>query len=204
MSPRYAEALERLYPVHGVDPGAPWETVFDRGVPVVLEIGSGMGESTVEVAAADPGRDYLAIEVHEPGIGNLLAMIAERGITNLRVLDADALTYLRTLPDGVFDAVCVFFPDPWPKVRHHKRRLIQPDNVALLRSKLRMDGSLYCATDWEHYGKSMLDVLSAADGLRNPHGGFGPRPSWRPMTKFETRGVEAGRGIYDLEFRRTA
>lgn len=207
VSKRHETGLEQLYPRHGVS----IDTVpldlsrcFGRPAPVVLEIGSGMGDTTAAMAAADPDRDYLAVEVHPPGVANLLWHIEERGLTNLRVHDGDAVELLdRALAPGVLDAVHVFFPDPWPKPRHHKRRLISPERIDLLTSRLRPGGTLHCATDWSEYAQVMLGVLSAADGLVNAHPGFAPRMAARPVTKFEQRGVAAGRDIFDLEFRRT-
>jgi tRNA (guanine-N7-)-methyltransferase len=174
--------------------------LFGRDAPTVLEIGFGMGDTTAAMAAADPGRDYLAVEVHTPGIGNLLSLIGERGLTNVRVAHGDAMELVRRLPVGCLDAVHAFFPDPWPKARHHKRRLIQPANVALLRDRLRSGGTLHCATDWAHYAESMAETLDADPGLTNPHGGFAPRPAHRPETKFERRGVTSGRAIFDLVY----
>lgn len=199
------DAYDRLYPVYGVDRQRPpsLSRMFGRTAPVVLEIGSGMGDATVEMAAADPARDYLAVEVHVPGIANLMLLAEERGLANLRVFEGDALALARScLPVGGLDAIHVFFPDPWPKARHHKRRLIVPDNVALLRSRLGPEAAIHCATDWRHYADAMLEVLENDPGLVNAHNGFAPRPSWRPVTKFERRGVAEGREIFDLEFRR--
>ena len=204
--PGRLDAYERLYPVYGVDrehpPALP--EVFGRAAPTVLEIGSGMGDATVAMAAADPDRDYLAVEVHVPGIANLLEQTEQRGLRNLRVFEGDAVALLRScVPADSLDAVHVFFPDPWPKARHHKRRLISPDNVPLLRSRLRPGGAICCATDWAQYAQIMLETLSADAGLVNPHDGFAPRPEWRPVTKFERRGIDEGRQIFDLEFTRT-
>jgi tRNA (guanine-N7-)-methyltransferase len=176
--------------------------VFPRPAPVVLEIGSGMGEATAEMAAADPSRNYLAVEVHTPGIANLLAIADERGLGNLRIASGDALDLVRHLPEESLDAVHAFFPDPWPKARHHKRRLIQPAHVALLRSRLVRGGTLHCATDWAEYADSMLATLTADPELENCHQGFAPRPSYRPSTRFERRAVTAGRAVFDLVFRR--
>lgn len=208
VSGRHEDALARLLPVLGVDiPGPPLDLtrLFGREAPVVLEIGSGMGEATVAMAAADPARDYLAVEVFPPGLGNLLALIEERELSNVRVARGDALELLRHMlsPDSL-DAVHIFFPDPWPKSRHHKRRLIQPGNVALIRSRLHLGGTLHCATDWEHYAAQMLVCLSADPVLEGGgfEGGIVERPGYRPLTKFEARGVEAGRRITDMIFTR--
>jgi len=203
VSGRHEEGLERLLPVYGVDASFAAAAAFGREAPLVLEIGSGMGDATAEMAAADPGRDYLAVEVHPPGIANLLWLVEERGLRNVRVFDGDALELVRgTLPEAGLSAVHVYFPDPWPKPRHHKRRIIQPEHVALLRSRLAPGGVFHCATDWAQYAERMLDVLTADPGLANTADGFAPRPEHRPVTKFERRGVEAGREIFDLVFRR--
>jgi tRNA (guanine-N7-)-methyltransferase len=177
--------------------------IFGRPVPLVLEIGSGMGEATVAMAAADPHRGYLAAEIHTPGVANLLALVEERGLDNVRVVDGDALDLLRhrIAPDSL-DAVHVFFPDPWPKKRHHKRRLIQARHVALLRSRLVPGGRLHCATDDTGYAEAMLDTLRADPGLVNVHDTFAPRAPNRPVTKFEERAVGSGRPVFDLIFRR--
>ncbi|GAA2527807.1 tRNA (guanosine(46)-N7)-methyltransferase TrmB [Pilimelia columellifera] len=203
------DALARLWPRHGLDidpaatepldPGA----LFGRQAPLVLEIGSGMGEATATMAAADPGRDYLAVEVHTPGIGNLLRMVDAENLTNVRVACGDALELLRhQIAPASLDAVHIYFPDPWPKARHHKRRLVQNAHLPLLASRLRHGGVLHMATDWAEYAGAALAALSATDGLRNDHDGFAPRPAHRPLTKFERRGVTAGRDIFDLVFRR--
>ena len=208
MSGRHADAYTRLWPVFGLTVLDGDRTVlelgelFGRAAPKVLEIGFGMGDTTAAMAAADPGRDFLAVEVHTPGIGNLLALIGERGLTNVRVVHGDAMELVRKLPAGSLDAVHAFFPDPWPKARHHKRRLIQPGHVALLRERLRTGGTLHTATDWAGYAESMAETLGADPGLVNAYEGFAPRPGHRPVTKFEERGVRSGREIFDLVFRK--
>ncbi|MEU6078516.1 tRNA (guanosine(46)-N7)-methyltransferase TrmB [Micromonospora sp. NPDC047074] len=208
MSSRQTDALDRLWPVYGLHvpdrPGTPVDLtdLFGRGAPVVLEIGSGMGDTTAEMAAADPDRDYLAVEVHTPGIANLLDLVDRHGLRNVRVAQGDALDLVAGLPAGALDAVHVFFPDPWPKSRHHKRRIIQPAHVALLRSRLAAGGTLHCATDWAEYAESMRETLDADPELVNAHDGFAPRPAHRPVTKFERRALRAGRPIFDLLYRR--
>ena len=208
MSNRHADAFAELWPRLGLTVAdgdrSPLDLpgLFGRDAPRVLEIGFGMGESTARMAAADPGRDYLGIEVHTPGIGNLLALVAEQGLTNVRVAHGDAMELVRRLPPASLDAVHSFFPDPWPKARHHKRRLIQPGNVALLRERLRPGGTLHCATDWAHYAEAMRETLDGDPGLVNAYGGYAPRPEHRPVTKFEQRGVRAGREIFDLVYTR--
>jgi tRNA (guanine-N7-)-methyltransferase len=208
MSARHADAITALWPRYGLTVTDGDHTpldlpaLFGRDAPRVLEIGFGMGDATAEMAGADPDRDYLAIEVHTPGVGNLLALVGERGLRNVRVALGDAMELVRRLPPGSLDAVHVFFPDPWPKARHHKRRIISPGPVALLRERLRPGGTLHAATDWAHYAAAMAETLGADPGLRDLHAGFAPRPDHRPVTKFERRGVLAGRQIFDLVFRR--
>ncbi|MBM0207572.1 tRNA (guanosine(46)-N7)-methyltransferase TrmB [Micromonospora sp. STR1s_5] len=208
MSDRQTDALSRLWPAYGLDvPDGPVLPVdladlFGRRAPVVLEIGSGMGDSTAAMATADPDRDYLAVEVHTPGIANLLDLVDRGGLRNVRVAQGDALSLVSGLPEGVLDAVHVFFPDPWPKSRHHKRRLIQPAHVALLRSRLRSGGTLHCATDWAEYADVMRETLDADPELVDAYGGFAPRPAHRPVTKFERRAIRAGRPVADLLYRR--
>lgn len=206
MTTRLDDAIAHGWPLHGlvVSGGRlDREALFGRRAPLVLEIGSGMGDATAAMAAADPDRDYLAVEVHVPGIANLLALVRERGLTNVRIARGDALDLARDMlePDSL-DAVHVYFPDPWPKLKHHKRRLIQPAPVALLRSRLRPGGVLHCATDWAPYADAMLATLGGDPELVNTADGFAPRPAHRPLTKFENRGVRAGRQIFDLVFRR--
>lgn len=204
MSSRHADAHTSLWPVYGLPVAdgdrTPLEltTLFGRSAPVVLEIGFGMGDATAAAAAADPGRDYLVVEVHTPGIGNLLALIGEQGLTNVRVAHGDGMELVHRIAPGALDAVHVFFPDPWPKARHHKRRLIRPGNVALLRERLRSGGLLHCATDWPDYAAAMIETLDADPGLTAE----APHRDTRPETKFERRGREAGRPITDLRYRR--
>jgi tRNA (guanine-N7-)-methyltransferase len=179
------------------------DRLFGRTAPVVLEIGSGMGEATAVMAAADPDRDYLAVEAHLPGIARLLTLIEAAGTTNVRVAHGDALDLARRrIPESSLDAIHIFFPDPWHKTRHHKRRIIQPEFVALLRSRLVVGGTLHCATDWEPYAEEMLRVLDADPGLHNPSGTFAPRPAHRPVTKFERRGLDLGHTVRDVIVRR--
>jgi len=177
--------------------------VFGRSAPRVLEIGFGMGGATAAIAAAQPGVDFLGVEVHEPGVGALLKRIGEMGLANLRIVRHDAVEVLQQMiaPDSLA-AVHVFFPDPWPKKRHHKRRLIQPPLVALIASRLVPGGVLHCATDWEPYAEQMLQVLSQEPLLRNTAAGYAPRPDYRPLTKFEARGLRLGHGVRDLVFTR--
>jgi tRNA (guanine-N7-)-methyltransferase len=210
MGDRHHDALTRLWPSYGLPvSSAPLDLpgLFGRSAPLVVEIGSGMGDATAAMAAADPARDYLAVEVHVPGIASLLSHIEARGLRNVRIARGDALDLFRDmLPPDRLDAVHVFFPDPWPKLKHHKRRIIQPAHVALLRSRLRPgSGVLHCATDWEPYAASMLSTLSADPELVNTAGsGFSTRPAHRAVTHFERRAARQGRDVFDLVFRRRA
>jgi len=173
--------------------------------PKILEIGCGMGETTALIAAAHPQNDYLGIEVHTPGVGSLLKEIAARELANLRLLQHDAVEVVRDMiPEASLSGIHIFFPDPWPKKRHHKRRLVQPPFVALLASRLVPGGYIHCATDWEEYAAQMLEVLSGEPLLANTAEGFAPRPDYRPQTKFESRGLRLGHGVWDVVFRRRA
>jgi tRNA (guanine-N7-)-methyltransferase len=180
-----------------------WAAAFGRCAPRVLEIGFGMGQATAVIAAARPDINFLGIEVHEPGVGALLREIGERGLSNLRLVQHDAVEVLaHMLAPASLDGVHIYFPDPWHKNRHHKRRLIQPDFVAGLLSRLAPGGYLHCATDWQPYAEQMLAVLSAEPGLTNSAPGYAPKPDWRPLTKFEHRGLKLGHGVWDLLFTR--
>lgn len=176
---------------------------FGRVAPHVLEIGFGMGETTATIAAAHPEIDYVGVEVHGPGVGSLLKQIDERGLRNLRIVQHDAVEVVTHMiaPDSL-DGIHVFFPDPWPKKRHHKRRLIQSPFVALLASRLKPGGTMHLATDWHEYAEQMLEVLSGEPLLRNTADGFAPRPDYRPLTKFEQRGLRLGHGVWDVIFTR--
>jgi tRNA (guanine-N7-)-methyltransferase len=176
---------------------------FGRDAPLSVEIGFGMGQATAEIAAARPEVNFLGIEVHEPGVGALLKRIGEMGLSNLRIVQHDAVPVLEhMIAPASLAGVCVFFPDPWHKKRHHKRRLIQPPFVRLLASRLAPGGVLHCATDWQPYAEQMLEVLSAEPLLANTAEGFASKPEYRPLTKFEARGVKLGHGVWDLVFRR--
>lgn len=177
--------------------------VFGRRAPVVLEIGFGMGEATAQITQTLPDWDFIGCEVHEPGVGALLKRIGEQHITNLRIIRHDAVEVLHSMiSPASLAGIHVFFPDPWHKKRHHKRRLIQGELVALLASRLRSGGYLHCATDWEPYAQQMLEVLSQAPELVNTSKGFAPKPHYRPLTKFENRGIRLGHGVWDLVFRK--
>ncbi|AJP47761.1 tRNA (guanine-N7)-methyltransferase [Rugosibacter aromaticivorans] len=185
-----------------------WTTVFGPlrcAAPKILEIGCGMGETTAAIAASQPENDYLGIEVHTPGVGSLLKEIATRGLTNLHVIQHDAVEVVRDMiaPQSLF-GIHVFFPDPWPKKRQQKRRLIQPAFVHALAQRLAPNGYIHCATDWQDYAEQMLAVLTAEPLLNNIASDYAPRPSYRPQTKFETRGLRLGHGVWDVIFRRTA
>jgi tRNA (guanine-N7-)-methyltransferase len=207
---------ERLWPRYGLDIGGgrlDTTGLFGRTAPLVVEVGFGRGEATLAMAAAEPGRDVLAIEVHRPGVAALLHGLEATGLSNVRVVVGDAVPVLENcLGPGVLDEVRVFFPDPWPKARHHKRRLIGPSFVRLVASRLRPAGTLgvddpggrlHCATDWEPYAEQMLTVVDAEPSLRNQFDGYAPRPIWRPLTRFERRGLDTGHTVRDLIAYRT-
>jgi len=207
MGPGQARALATLAPrfvvpfrAEPLDAGA----LFGRDAPLTLEVGFGMGGATAAIAAAAPERDFLAVEVHPPGVGALLQRIEEGGLANVRIVQHDAVEVLESMiAPATLAAVHVFFPDPWHKKRHHKRRLIQPPFVALLASRLAPGGTLHCATDWEPYAEQMLAVLGAEPTLVNGAGaGYATRPESRPLTKFEQRGLARGHGVRDLVFAR--
>jgi tRNA (guanine-N7-)-methyltransferase len=200
-------AVDTLLSVYGIvyAPGAlVFEQVFGRRAPAILEIGFGMGETTAQIAQAHPENDYLAIEVHTPGVGSLLKCIAESGLGNLRLVQHDAVEVLQhMIAPASLAGAHIFFPDPWPKKRHHKRRLIQPAFVALLASRLAPGANLHAATDWQEYAEQILAVLAAEPALANTVPGFAPRPDYRPLTKFESRGLKLGHGVWDIIFRKT-
>lgn len=207
MTTAQSAALERLGPQYLVDVSALEHLdiagVFDREAPLVVEIGFGMGKSFIEMAAADPERNYLGIEVHPPGVGACLMQIEERGLTNVRLIQHDAFeVFTSCLAPESIDILQIFFPDPWPKARHHKRRLINPAFVDLIRPLLKHGGEVRMATDWQEYAEEMLSTFENAAGFKNaaPEGGYYPRPAWRPLTKFEARGERLGHGVWDLVF----
>jgi tRNA (guanine-N7-)-methyltransferase len=206
LSAAQRHAHETLLPRYGV-PMQPERidaaALFGRAAPLVLEIGFGMGHTSAEIAAQRPDTDFIGVEVYTPGVGSLLRLIETRGLSNLRVIQQDAVEVLRDRirPDGL-DGVHVYFPDPWPKARHHKRRLIQAPLVQLLAQRIAPGGYLHCATDWEPYAAQMLEVLQAEPLLSNTAQGYAPRPAWRPLTKFEHRGLKLGHGVWDLIFKK--
>lgn len=177
--------------------------VFGRNAPLILEIGFGMGDATAKIALARPQDNFLCCEVHEPGVGALLKRCGEQGIDNIRIIQHDAVQVLENmLVPKQLDGVHIFFPDPWHKARHHKRRLIQPAFVSRLITRLKPGGRLHCATDWQPYAEQMLQVLSAEPGLTNTAADYAPKPDYRPVTKFEHRGLKLGHGVWDLVFER--
>ena len=198
----YSELLPRFgipYQPRALD----FDQAFGRPARVVAEIGFGMGETTARIAAENPATNYLAIEVHAPGVGSLLKQLDEASLENVRIVPHDAVEVLRDMvPPGSLAAIHVFFPDPWPKKRHHKRRLLQPPFAALAASRLAPGGVLHVATDWQEYAEQMLDVLSAESALQNSAEGYAPRPEYRPVTKFENRGLRLGHGVWDVVFAR--
>jgi tRNA (guanine-N7-)-methyltransferase len=208
ISPAQTRSIEEGMPRWGIPYAAQaidCAAVFGRNAPVVLEIGFGMGFTTAEIAAARPDNDFIGIEVHGPGVGSMFKLISEKRLTNVRVIQHDAVEVLRNMiPDASLAGVHVYFPDPWPKKRHLKRRLIQAPLVAQLAARLVPGGYLHCATDIEDYGQQMLDVLGAEPLLENTADGFAPRPDYRPLTKFEARGLRLGHGVWDVIFRRVA
>ena len=204
MGPGQARALAELGPrlvLPYVAQGADFDAVFGRRAPRVLEIGFGMGDATARIAQAQPGTDFIGVEVHEPGVGALLKRIGELGLTNLRIVQHDAVDVLEhMIAPLALQGVHIYFPDPWHKTRHHKRRLIQPAFVRLLCSRIAPGGYLHCATDWQPYAQQMLEVLAAEPTLVNTTEGYAPRPAHRPLTKFENRGLALGHGVWDLVF----
>lgn len=200
------KALQELSPKYVLpySASAPdWDAVFGRRAPRVLEIGFGMGDATAKIAALRPDEDFIACEVHEAGVGSLLQRIEQAGLRNLRILQHDAVEVLATMiPPASLQGVHLYFPDPWHKARHHKRRLVQPPFIASLVQHIAPGGYFHAATDWEPYAQQMLEVLSAEPLLANTAAGFAPKPDYRPLTKFEARGLRLGHGVWDLVFRR--
>jgi tRNA (guanine-N7-)-methyltransferase len=175
--------------------------LFGRQASRILEVGFGMGETTADIAAAHPQNDYLAVEVHTPGVGSLLKQIDERGLTNIRIVQHDAVEVVEhMIAAGTLDGIHVFFPDPWPKKRHHKRRLLNASFVKLLASRLKPGGYVHVATDWEEYAREVLETMTAEAQLENTAESFATRPESRPLTKFEARGVKLGHRVWDIVF----
>lgn len=206
MGPGQTRALADLGPRYLV-PYAPqppdFDAVFGRRAPRVLEIGFGMGDATAHIAAARPDTDFIGCEVHAPGVGALLKRIGEQTLSNLRIFQHDAVEVLEHMIEpGSLAGIHVFFPDPWHKKKHHKRRLIQPPFVTRLATRLAPGGTLHCATDWQPYAEQMLELLGAEPLLANTADGYAPKPDYRPLTKFENRGLRLGHGVWDLVFTR--
>ena len=183
--------------------------IFRRSAPTVLEIGFGMGEATAHIAAVMPDVNFLCCEVHTPGVGALLKRIEEQSLTNIRILQHDAVEVIdEMLVPATLDGVHIFFPDPWHKKKHNKRRLIQAPLIAKLATRLKPGGYLHCATDWQPYAEQILEVLSAEPLLQNTadasNGGYAPKPAYRPLTKFENRGIKLGHGVWDVVFKRVS
>jgi tRNA (guanine-N7-)-methyltransferase len=206
MSPAQSRAIETLWPRYGIDHTSgliDFERVFGRRARVVLEIGFGMGETTAAVADARRDVDFIGIEVHGPGVGALLARLDSMGLSNVRVVRRDAVEVVAgMIPSESLAGIHVFFPDPWPKKRHHKRRLLQPAFIHALAARLTPGGYFHAATDWEDYAQEMLAAFEAEPLLRNTASGFAPRPASRPLTKFEARGQRLGHAVFDLLFER--
>ena len=199
-------ARERLLPRYGIPFSAEpldFASIFARAAPTVLEIGFGMGETTAEIAQANPQTNYLGVDVHAPGVGSLLRLIEARGLTNVRIIQHDAVEVVHAMiAPQTLAGIHVFFPDPWPKKRHHKRRLLQPAFAHALASRLEIGGYLHVATDWEEYADWALEILDRVPILANTAQGFAPRPDHRPLTKFERRGLRLGHAVRDIVFRR--
>jgi len=201
-------AFDTSWPTYGLkleDGAIDTDAVFGRTGPKVLEIGFGMGDSLLQMAAAEPETDFIGIEVHPPGVGTLMNTAKAEGISNLRVYLADANDVLEEcFASQSIDRLQLYFPDPWHKKKHNKRRIVQPQFVQLVREKLRPDGVLHMATDWEHYAEQMLETLDAAEGFENIAGigQYSSRPDYRPMTKFEKRGERLGHGVWDLIYKK--
>lgn len=204
VSPAQQRSLDTLMPRYGIPYSAQslnLEVAFGRSAPKILEIGFGMGEPTAQIALAHPQNDYLALEVHPPGVGSLLKQIDAQGIQNIRIIQHDAVEVLRDMVnDATLDGVHIFFPDPWHKARHNKRRLIQTPFIAKLVQKIKPGGYIHVATDWQDYAEQVLAVLSAEPLLQNTAADYAEKPAYRPLTKFENRGLKLGHGVWDLVF----
>jgi len=208
MTPGQEHALAELWPRYGIDPGAlerqSLSCFFGRAAASHLEIGCGNGDTLLALAQSGPDNNYLGIDVHRPGLGSLLRRAHKLGLYNIRLLNGDAAETLALLPAREFEHICVFFPDPWPKKRHHKRRLLQPDFAGTLCDKLASHGRLFLATDWEDYARQMAEVMHGVHGVINLAGAalWSPRPHWRPLTRYEQRALKPGHRIYDLAYGR--
>ncbi len=198
------KALIDLWPQYGLDYTGEllnFKNIFHNDHPIILEIGFGNGASLAELAVMHPENNYLGIEVHLPGVGHLLSLIEQQQIHNIRIFQHDAIDIIKhSIPDNALDGINIYFPDPWPKARHHKRRLIQSEFINLITTKLKVAGKLHLATDWENYAEQMMNVMSARDDFINlaGHGHFIENKALRPHTKFEKRGLKLGHGVWDL------
>jgi tRNA (guanine-N7-)-methyltransferase len=202
------QAIEFVWPIYGInrtENTLDLEGLFKRSAPVTLEIGFGDGVSLAEMAKSDPERDFIGIEVHRPGVGRLLHLINEQGLSNVRVMDDDAVEIIKNrIPEGSLDRVQLFFPDPWHKKRHNKRRIVQPEFVSLIASRLKMGGVFHLATDWEPYAEHMAEVMEASEEFASQSDSpYSMKPETRPTTKFERRGLKLGHGVWDLLYKKT-
>ncbi|WP_373019592.1 tRNA (guanosine(46)-N7)-methyltransferase TrmB [Thiomicrorhabdus sp.] len=210
MSQSQQRAMDNNWPKYGLevtDKLLDLSELFGREAPTIVEIGFGMGKSLAEMAEANPQQNYIGIEVHRPGVGALLKLVEEKGLTNIRVFNHDAIEVLeKCIPKASLAAVYLFFPDPWHKKRHNKRRIIQPQFVKTIAGHLKPGGHFHMATDWEDYAEHMMEVMSAAEDFRNTQaeGEYTPRPDYRPLTKFEQRGHNLGHGVWDLIFEKVS
>lgn len=200
-------ALANHWDRYCLDPHADYDfdRVFGRTAPLIVEIGFGTGDSLAKIAAANPDNDYIGIEVHKPGVGHLMLLLDQQGLTNVRIYCHDAMDIIEhKIAEHSLSGVHLFFPDPWPKKKHHKRRIVRPDFIELLTKKLKPEGYFHAATDWQNYAEHMLQVLSAGAGLSNasPTGAYCERPEYRPLTRFEQRGLRLGHGVWDLIFKK--
>ncbi|MGZ8236651.1 MAG: tRNA (guanosine(46)-N7)-methyltransferase TrmB [Methylobacter sp.] len=200
-------ALDNHWDRYCLDPNADYDfsQVFGRTAPLIVEIGFGAGDSLAKMAAANPDNDYIGIEVHRPGVGHLMLLLDQQGLTNVRIYCHDAIEIIeRKIADNSLAGVHLFFPDPWPKKKHHKRRIVRPSFVESLTKKLQSGGYFHAATDWQNYAENMLEVLSAGTGISNTSdtGDYCERPEYRPLTKFEQRGIRLGHGVWDLIFKK--
>lgn len=207
ITPGQQRALQELWPRYGLAADTPLDlaAIFGRSAPCTLEIGFGNGDALATMAGQQPDTDFIGIEVHRPGVGRLLQQLDEHKLTNVRIMCDDAVQILKTcLPDNSLDRLLLFFPDPWHKKRHHKRRIVQPDFIGLLAQKIKPGGILHMATDWEDYAGHMLEVAGASAAFRNCSGtgNYSLRPDYRPVTKFERRGQRLGHGVWDLLYER--
>lgn len=200
---RAYEQLQSRYAIAYAPLNLNLNTTFGRSATRILEIGFGMGGATAQIAAEHPENDYLGVEVHTPGVGALMRLLDAGAIGNVRTIQHDAVEVLNHMIEpAALDGIHIYFPDPWPKKRHHKRRLIQPPLVKLLASRLKPGGYLHLATDWQEYAEWILEVLQGEPQLKNTATDFAPKPDYRPETKFERRGLNLGHGVWDIVFRR--